>query len=371
MKFMWMMLFFALPLLAMAYIAWHVWTLLPLSAVWKSVIIIIGILCFLTLFLVFGRRTDAMPLSVVQALYDIGTSSVIVMLYMIMLFLVLDLGRLFHLVSRQQLCASWPMTIAIAVIITGLLVYGHIHYKNKVRVAIELTTDKPLPHDYRVVMASDLHIGYHNTRKELARWVDMVNAEQPDFILLAGDLIDGSMRPLIEENMAQEFRRLKAPVYACLGNHEYFSGSPEAQQFFRDAGIHLLIDEAAVIDSSIVIIGRDDRMNMRRKPIKELVSQNPHVGKGQGEAFSIVLDHQPYNLDRAEAAGIDFQLSGHTHRGQVWPISWITDAVYEKSWGHHQRGNTRYYISSGLGIWGPKIRIGTRSEYLVLHLNQE
>ena len=90
------------------------------------------------------------------------------------------------------------MTIAIAVIITSLLVYGHIHYKNKVRVAIELTTDKPLPHDYRVVMASDLHLGYHNTRSELARWVDMINAEQPDFILLAGDLIDGNVRPVKE-----------------------------------------------------------------------------------------------------------------------------------------------------------------------------
>jgi len=363
MKFMWMMLFFALPLLAMAYIAWHVWTLLPLSAVWKSLIIILGILCFLTLFLVFGRRTDALPLSVAQALYDIGTSSVIVMLYMVMLFLVLDLGRLCHLVSRQQLCASWPMTIAIAVIITGLLVYGHIHYKNKVRVAIELTTDKPLPHDYRVVMASDLHLGYHNTRSELARWVDMINAEQPDFILLAGDLIDGSMRPLIEENMAQEFRRLTAPVYACLGNHEYFSGSPEAQQFYHDAGIRLLIDDYAVIDSCIVIIGRDDRMNRQRKPLKELSILNSQ--------FSILLDHQPHNLEQAEQAGIDFQLSGHTHRGQVWPISWITDAIYECSWGSHQRGRTRYYVTSGLGIWGGKFRIGTQSEYVVATLNFE
>ena len=193
----------------------------------------------------------------------------------------------------------------------------------------------------------------------------MINAENPDLVLIAGDIIDGSMRPLKEERMAEEFHRLKAPIYACLGNHEYFSGSPEAQQFFRDAGIHLLIDEAAVIDSSIVIIGRDDRMNMRRKPIKELVSQNPLFGKGQGEAFSIVLDHQPYNLDRAEAASIDFQLSGHTHRGQVWPISWITDHIYECSWGSHQRGNTRYYVSSGIGIWGGKFRIGTQSEYVV------
>ena len=84
--------------------------------------------------------------------------------------------------------------------------------------------------------------------------------------------------------------------------------------------------------------------------------------------YTIVLDHQPYHLEEAEAAGIDFQLSGHTHRGQVWPISWITDAIYECSWGEHQRGSTRYYISSGLGIWGGKFRIGTQSEYIVATL---
>jgi predicted MPP superfamily phosphohydrolase len=85
-------------------------------------------------------------------------------------------------------------------------------------------------------------------------------------------------------------------------------------------------------------------------------------------AFTILLDHQPYNLDRAEAADIDFQLSGHTHRGQVWPISWITDHIYECSWGNHQRGNTRYYVSSGIGIWGGKFRIGTQSEYVVANI---
>ena len=123
----------------------------------------------------------------------------------------------------------------------------------------------------------------------------------------------------------------------------------------------MLIDEAATIDSSIVIVGRDDRTNMRRKPVKDLVNglvnvQSPYI---------IVLDHQPYNLDRSEAAGVDFQLSGHTHRGQVWPISWITDHIYECSWGSHQRGSTQYYVSSGIGIWGGKFRIGTQSEYVV------
>ena len=176
------------------------------------------------------------------------------------------------------------------------------------------------------------------------------------------------MRPVLEENMAEEFRRLKAPVYACLGNHEFYSGVPGAKQFYKDAGIHLLIDEAAVIDSSIVIIGRDDRTNMRRKPIKDLVDSLNSQCSMFNVQYSIVLDHQPYNLDRAEASGVDFQLSGHTHRGQVWPISWITDRIYECSWGSHQRGKTQFYVSSGIGIWGGKFRIGTQSEYVVATL---
>ena len=371
MKLMWMLLFMALPLLAIAYLSWHVWVLLPWPKVWRLLVIALGAGSFLLMFLNFGRRFDTLPLPVAQACYDVSTSSLFVMLYLVILFLVLDLGRLVHLVPRQWLCQNGWSAAAIFVLIFGIFLYGNLHYKNKVRVTLDLTTAKPLPRDYKVVMMSDLHIGYHNTRRELARWVDLVNAEQPDFILIAGDIIDGSMRPLIEEHMAEEFRRLKAPVYASLGNHEYYAGSPEARQFYRDAGINLLIDETAVIDSAIVIIGRDDRTNPRRKPLAHLTAQANEAPSGAvGGAYTIVLDHQPYNLDRAEKAGVDFQLSGHTHRGQVWPISWITDALYECSWGEHQRGATRYYVSSGIGLWGGKFRIGTQSEYVVATLRK-
>jgi predicted MPP superfamily phosphohydrolase len=81
--------------------------------------------------------------------------------------------------------------------------------------------------------------------------------------------------------------------------------------------------------------------------------------------YTILLDHQPCHLEEAECAMIDFQFSGHTHRGQIWPISWITDAVYEDAFGPLQKSGTQYYVSSGIGIWGGKFRIGTRSEYIV------
>ena len=365
---MWMLLILLLPLVALTYIAWHVWVMLPLSALWKSLVIALGVLSFAMLFLNFRRVFDGMPLSVAQMAYEVGTSSIFVLLYLVMIFLLLDLGRLVHLVPKSLLYHNGYTALGIFVLVLGVFVYGNLHYNNKVRVPLEIKSHKPLSREYKIVMASDLHIGYHNPRKELARWVDMINAENPDFILIAGDIIDGSMRPIIEERMAEEFRRLKAPVYACLGNHEFYSGVPGAKQFYKDAGIHLLVDESAVIDSSIVIIGRDDRTNMRRKPIKDLMYSLTSHPSPLTSKYTIALDHQPYNLDRAEAAGVDFQLSGHTHRGQVWPISWITDRIYECSWGSHQRGNTQFYVSSGLGIWGGKFRIGTQSEYVVATL---
>ena len=353
---MWMVIFLILPLLAVAYLAWHVWVLLPLPGWWKTIVIALGVGAFSLLFFSVARKFDALPLGVASWCYDIGTSSLIVMLYMVMLFLVLDLGRLVRLVPRAWLYANWTTAGVLTALLVGIFTYGYIHYNNKYRQPLLLTTSKSLQREWKVVMASDLHIGYHNRRSELARWVDMINQEKPDLVLVAGDIIDGSMRPLMEEQMAEEFRRLQAPVYACLGNHEYYAGDRDAEQFYRDAGIHLLRDSVAVV-GDLAIVGRDDRTNLRRKKLADLsIPRN---------AYTIVLDHQPYQLEEAEAAAIDFQFSGHTHHGQVWPISWITEAIYECAFGEHQRGQTRYYVSSGLGIWGGKFRIGTRSEYIV------
>ncbi len=365
---MWMILFLLLPIAGIVYTSWHLWTLLPLANVWKWTVIGVGLACFLLLFLDLRGQLDKMPLTLARVCYKVGTSSIFVLLYLVMIFLLLDLGRLVHLVPKAWLHHNWVTTAAVAGVMLTIFVCGAIHYYNKVRVEVALTTSKPLPHPYRIVMMSDLHLGYHNTREDLARWVDMVNAEKPDLVLIAGDIIDISVHPLIEEDMAQELRRLQAPVYACLGNHEYYSGEPRAEQFYRDANIHLLIDSAAVVDSALVIIGRDDRTNRRRKSLAQLTSNLNSQISSLKSLYTIVLDHQPYHLEETEQAGIDFQLSGHTHRGQVWPISWITDALYECSWGSHQRGSTHYYVSSGIGIWGGKFRIGTQSEYVVATL---
>ena len=356
-----MLLFTILPLLAITYISWHVWCLLPFSWIWKTLVIILMAGSFLLMFAGIWRSTDQMPMPLAVAVYEIGTSSIFILLYLFMLFLVLDLGRLLHILPRTLLYNNGWTAGGIVVFMFCLFLYGHLHYKNKYRQEVTLTSEK-ITKPIKLVMMSDLHLGYHNRREELHRWIDMINAEQPDLVLIAGDIIDGSMRPLKEQKMYEEFQRIKAPVYACLGNHEYYSGEPGAQQFYQDAGIHLLQDSVAVI-GDLCIIGRDDRTNIHRKSLGKIIAENTSLISHS--SFLILLDHQPYHLEQAERHHIDFQFSGHTHHGQVWPISWITESIYECAFGPYKKGHTDYYISSGLGIWGGKFRIGTRSEYVV------
>ena len=355
---MWMLLFTVLPLLAITYISWHIWCLLPLSWVWKTLIIIMLAGSFFLMFAGIWRSTDQMPMSLAVTVYEVGTSSVFILLYLFMIFLVLDLGRLLRIVSRTLLYNNWWTAGGLAIFMFGLFLYGHLHYKHKYRQEVMLTSEK-VSKTVKLVMMSDLHLGYHNRRDELHRWVDMINAEKPDLVLIAGDIIDGSMRPLKEQKMYEEFRRIKAPIYACIGNHEYYSGESGAQQFYQDAGIHLLQDSVAVI-GDFCIIGRDDRTNIHRDSLGVIMK------KANLTKYCILLDHQPYHLEQAEHHHVDFQFSGHTHHGQVWPISWITESIYECAFGPYKKGHTDYYISSGLGIWGGKFRIGTRSEYVVV-----
>ena len=248
--------------------------------------------------------------------------------------------------------------LSVTGIVAAVMIAGGVHYKHKYRELLTISTEKPLeqPH-IKVVLASDLHIGLSNRKAELARWIDMINAEHPDLVLFGGDIVDIQTQPLRDGNYAEEFHRLEAPAYAVLGNHEYIASAKESEEFFAEAGITLLKDSVAHF-KGLDIIGRDDRSNPSRLALGQYADSL--------SGFTLLLDHQPSHLEEAEDAGIDFQFSGH--RGQAWPLSWVTDVIYEKSWGPYQRGNTQYYISSGLGIWGPKIRIGTRSEYLVLDI---
>ena len=358
-----MLLFLLIPIVGHVYVFWHVWNIVPLNNWLKIILLVLLSLGFISLVVGFGAGLDKMPMTLATAIYELGTSSIFVLLYAVMLFLLLDLGRLAHLVPKQFLYNSLSGTLTVLGILLAVFVYGNIHYNNKVRQDLHLNTSKHLDKPLKVVMISDLHLGYHNRRAEFARWVDLINAERPHLVLIAGDIIDISVRPLLEEKVAEEFRRIKAPIYACLGNHEYYSNEARAEKFYRDANINLLRDSVVQV-MDLNIVGRDDRTNGQRATLKSL------MGKADPSKYTILLDHQPYHLEEAQRAGVDFQLSGHTHYGQVWPISWIEDAMYEDAYGPLTKGNTRYFVTSGIGIWGGKFRIGTRSEYLVAKITR-
>ena len=363
-----MILTFLIVLACIGWTTWCWWRILPFSTLGKTLSAGLYVAAFLGIFVYF-KWGDRMPIWLTAATYEISTSWMIFFVYSLLFFVILTIGKWCHLVPATFLKDSCAGTATVLGALVILLTYGNLHYHHKYREAIDIQTEKPLEKPVRIVLASDLHVGYHNRKKELDRWVRLINNENPDLVLIAGDIIDRDLRPVRTWHYDESFRALQAPVYACLGNHEYISGEEGSERFYADAGITLLRDSVATAEG-IRIIGRDDRSNRHRKDLQGIMGQMQSSDPArQDSLFTILLDHQPYHLEEAEQAGIDFQFSGHTHHGQIWPGNWITDAMFEKAFGPYQKGDTRYYVSSGLGLWGGKFRIGTRSEYVVLTLH--
>ena len=347
-------------ILMLGYVSWHVWRVLPFSAPVKAIIIFLMLAAVGCMILHF--KSDTLPLWMATTAYEIGTSWLEILFYLLMTFMLLDIGRLMHLVPAAWLKSNGTTSLVITAILLVTFIAGNIHYHNKLRQEINIKTEKHLDRPLKIVMLSDLHAGFHNRRSEIGRWVNMINAEHADVVLIAGDLIDGNVRPLKAQGTAEELKRLNAPTFMCLGNHEFITGINKALEFLGETGISVLRDGTATIHG-LNIIGREDRSNRHRKSVAALTEGIDSTN------FTILLDHQPYHLEEAEENNIDLQLSGHTHRGQIWPLNWLTHRMYECDYGSWKRGKTDYYVSSGMGIWGGKFRIGTSSEYVVINLS--
>lgn len=344
-------------LVMQGFVSWHVWRILPFSTPIKIAVMLVMLLALACMMLNF--KSDSLPLGVATAMYEIGNSWLVIMFYLLMAFLVLDIGRLVHLVPATWLKGNAITSLVLTGIMLVTFIAGNIHYHNKQRQEINLTTEKHLERPLKIVMLSDLHAGFHNRRAEVGRWVNLINKEQPDYILIAGDIIDGNVRPLLAQGTAEELQRLNAPTLACLGNHEYITGIDKSIDLIGQTGIKILKDSAISI-GNVTVIGRDDRVNRRRKSVEQLMQNVTR------DNYIILLDHQPFKLEEAEQNGVDLQLSGHTHQGQVWPLNWVTKKMYECDYGQYRKGKTDYYVSSGMGLWGGKFRIGTDSEYVVI-----
>ncbi|MDR1402104.1 MAG: metallophosphoesterase [Tannerellaceae bacterium] len=311
-------------------------------------------------FLYMLKRDAAIPATLAHYLHQIGTGWLVFTLYMVMGLLAADLLRLFHV---QCACRFFIVLGGVVCV----LLYGFIHYKRPTIKQLDITLNKPdapAAGVLKIVAVSDVHLGYGTNKAALQKYVSLINAQRPDLILIAGDLIDNSVVLLRAQRMDEELAQLKAPlgIYMVPGNHEYISGIDESKAFFRSARIQLLCDSVVTLPNGLQIAGRDDYSNRRRLPVGEL------VGKANPAWPIILLDHQPRELDKAAETGVDLQISGHTHRGQVWPLTLVTGQLFELGYGYLKKGNTHFYTSSGLSLWGPPFRIGSDSELVVCNL---
>lgn len=323
-----------------------------------SVLYWIGALLFIIGLLL---RNYSLPQIFANTMFEAGTGWLVFTLYMVILLGVFDILKVFRVRFKYSFYVSLGLTLS-------ALWYGYYNYQHPKLEVINIVINKPYngyQQPIRIVAVSDIHLGYGTDKKQLKQYVNLINAQNPDLILIGGDLIDNSVVPLKKEKMEEELSNLLAPMgtYMVPGNHEYISGIKASEDFIHSTPIHLLKDTVIVLPGGLQIIGRDDRHNSSRKQLSKLVQNiNPQLPV-------ILLDHQPYDLDETVSHGIDLQFSGHTHQGQVWPISLLVNRIFELGHGYMQKKNTHIYVSSGLSLWGPPFRIGTNSELVVFNIS--
>lgn len=308
----------------------------------------------------FGRHLELSAIWMRTAQL-IGTGWLVFTLYMVMLLMIFDLMKIMHIVIPHRFFVALTLTIS-------LLAYGYYRYSHPVTKVINMVINKPAATQttdtMRIVAISDVHLGYGTHKKQLQGYAEAINRLQPDLIVIAGDLIDNSITPVRAAHMEEELRQLKAPmgIYMVPGNHEYISGYESCADFLKLTPIHLLRDSVVSLPNGLQLIGRDDRHNRRRQPLSELMQQTDPLRP------ILLLDHQPYQLEETVQHQIDLQFSGHTHRGQIWPLSLITDQLFTLSHGYRQIQQSHLYVSSGLSLWGPPFRIGTDSEMVLFQI---
>jgi predicted MPP superfamily phosphohydrolase len=230
----------------------------------------------------------------------------------------------------------------------------------------------------RIAVVSDIHLGSMVGIKHLGKIVDLTNSASPDLILLAGDVLDDE-KWLNDQQRRHEAANLlssfssKLGAWAVPGNHDYYTGIEKFMDFMEEANVKVLRDEFSTPGGEILLIGRDDRSaaigGKQRAGIEEIILKSQNSGVNPMRLPMIVMDHQPFSLEESQNAGAALQVSGHTHRGQLFPFNYLMSVIYEKHYGLYKKGSTNYYISSGAGTWGPPIRTTGRPEIAIITLN--
>lgn len=326
---------------------------------------------FLSLSFVLGRILERF--SYIASVVPITAGSVFFafVLYAFIGAIAIDsLNLIFKLSGRGILCPIKIKSIIVVIFSFVVCTAGFINSFNFAVRELVISTEKKIPSDgFKIAYASDLHLGHIVGKRKLSFLVDKFNEFSPDAVILGGDTIDEDIEPVRRKRLNRKLSEIKSRygTFAVLGNHEYIGGVDEAREYLIANGIKLLEDSSVELPEGIIIAGRDDLMRnsyagAKRKSISEIII------KPQSDKFTILIDHQPKNLEDAEKHAIDLQLSGHTHHGQMFPFNFITSAIYELSTGFMKRGNTSYYVSSGFGTWGPPVKLFRRPEIVLIRI---
>jgi uncharacterized protein len=327
-----------------------------------------------------GRLLERFLPSILSDLFVwMGSIWIGAMIYFLIAVVALDLLRLLDhflpffpaAIKGNYAYAKSMVCVSVMGLVGLLLVGGHINSRMPRVRNLDLKIDKKAGDlkTLNIVAASDIHLGTIVGRSRFDRMVEKINSLHPDLVLLPGDIVDEDLRPVIRQNLGEALKNIKARlgVYGATGNHEYIGGVEPACAYLTNHSIVMLRDQSVKIADAVYLVGREDRSigqfnGHLRKTLPELMA------KVDKKYPVILMDHQPFGLREAVEEGIDLQISGHTHDGQLWPLNYIVEAIYELPWGYKKNGNTHFYVSNGLGTWGPPLRIGNRPEIVQIRL---
>jgi predicted MPP superfamily phosphohydrolase len=267
----------------------------------------------------------------------------------------------------RRLFVSRVVSGAAVVAATGIVgngAYGVLRGPKVKRVTVPLARLPRSAHGFRIAVVSDIHLGPVLGRGFAQRVVDTINSTQPDLIAVVGDLVDGSVEDLAPAVAPLAGLRARHGAYFVTGNHEYFSGAEPWVEHVREIGLRPL-ENARVEMGAFDLAGVNDVTG-------ENYGDGPDYDKALGDRdpgrAAVLLAHQPVMIHETVKHGVDLQLSGHTHGGQLWPGNFIADAANPTLAGLERYGDTQLYVSRGAGAWGPPVRVGAPSDITVVEL---
>ncbi|EKX63008.1 metallophosphoesterase [Streptomyces ipomoeae] len=253
---------------------------------------------------------------------------------------------------------------AVAVGTVGHGTYGVLRGPRVKRVTVPLAKLPRSAHGFRIAVVSDVHLGPILGRGFTERVVATVNATQPDLIAVVGDLVDGSVDDLRSAVEPISGLQARHGAFFVTGNHEYFSGVEEWTAHVRELGLKLLANERVEL-APFDLAGVNDVTGEDHDDGPDLTAA---LEGRDPSRTSVLLAHQPVFVDEAVRHGVDLQLSGHTHGGQLWPMNYVAELANPTVAGLERYGDTQLYVSRGAGAWGPPTRVGAPSDVTVVEL---